>query len=101
VAQYDEQITPIESRVIGTAATDITRAPAPAGEIVMGEQRVGESALGDLIADAQRADADIAFMNPDNIRQDIQAGDARASRPWAATWMRWRLMSAASPSGSP
>jgi 5'-nucleotidase len=67
VAEYDEQITPIESRVVGTAAEDITRAATPAGE----------SALGDLIADAQRdyADAQIAFMNPGGIRADIQAGE--------------------------
>jgi 5'-nucleotidase len=77
VAHYDQQITPIESRVIGTAATDITRAPAPASDITLNGQRGGESALGDLIADAQReyAGTQIAFMNPGGIRQDIQAGE--------------------------
>jgi 2',3'-cyclic-nucleotide 2'-phosphodiesterase (5'-nucleotidase family) len=44
VASYDEQITPIENRVVGTAATTITRTA----------DADGESALGDLIADAQR-----------------------------------------------
>jgi 5'-nucleotidase len=77
VAHYDEQVTAIENRVVGTAAADVTRDPAPAGEILLGEQLNGESALGDLIADAQRAyaDADIAFMNPGGIRQNIQAGE--------------------------
>ncbi len=67
VAQHDKQVTAIENRVVGTAAENITRTATPAGE----------SALGDLIADAQRtyANADIAFMNPGGIRADIQAGD--------------------------
>ena len=67
VASYDEQITSIENRVVGTAATTITRTA----------DADGESALGDLIADAQReyADAQIAFMNPGGIRADIQAGE--------------------------
>ena len=53
--------------MVGNAATAITSAPDPDGE----------SALGDLIADAQReyADAQIAFMNPGGIRADIQAGE--------------------------
>ena len=67
VASYDEQITTIENRVVGNAATTITR----------NADADGESALGDLIADAQReyADAQIAFMNPGGIRADIQAGE--------------------------
>ena len=67
VASYDEQITSIENRVVGTAATTITRTA----------DADGESALGDLIADAQReyAGAQIAFMNPGGIRADIQAGE--------------------------
>ena len=67
VAEYQEQIAPIANEVIGTAATDIRRASTTAGE----------SALGDLIADAQLAatGADFAFMNPGGIRSDIQAGE--------------------------
>ena len=66
VAQYDEQVTEIENRVVGTAAENITRTATTAGE----------SALGDLIADAQRtyAGTQIAFMNPGGIRADIQQG---------------------------
>ena len=53
--------------MVGNAATTITRTA----------DADGESALGDLIADAQReyADAQIAFMNPGGIRADIQAGE--------------------------
>jgi 5'-nucleotidase len=67
VAKHDKQVSAIEKRVVGTASENITRTATP----------TGESALGDLIADAQRdyADADIAFMNPGGIRADIQAGD--------------------------
>jgi 5'-nucleotidase len=66
VEESRERIAPIANREIGEAAEDIT---ADANE-------VGESALGDLIADAQRefADADFAFMNPGGIRADISAG---------------------------
>jgi 5'-nucleotidase len=67
VADYKARITPISERVVGNAATTITRTA----------DADGESALGDLIADAQReyAGAQIAFMNPGGIRQDIQAGE--------------------------
>ncbi len=67
VDRYDRQITTIENRVVGNAATAITRTA----------DADGETALGDLIADAQRdyADAQIAFMNPGGIRADIQAGE--------------------------
>jgi 5'-nucleotidase len=73
VAEYKSRITPIESRVVGEAAEGISRTANPAGE----------SALGDLIADAQRnftngettAPADFAFMNPGGIRADIAQGE--------------------------
>jgi 5'-nucleotidase len=66
VADYKARITPISERVVGTAATTITRTADADGEIP----------LGDLIADAQReyADAQIAFMNPGGIRADIAEG---------------------------
>jgi 5'-nucleotidase len=68
VAKYDEQITPIESRVVGAAATDITRDDSATA---------GESALGDIIADAQRtyAGTQIAFTNSGGIRADIKSGE--------------------------
>lgn len=66
VAEYKEKITPISERVVGTAAEDVTRDANAAGE----------SALGNLIADAQRdfAGADFAFMNPGGIRANIESG---------------------------
>ncbi len=59
-------VEPLVNQVIGTAATDILRA----------ENAAGESALGNLIADAQRAamGTDIAFMNAGGIRADLLAG---------------------------
>jgi 5'-nucleotidase len=68
VAKYDEQITPIESRVVGAAATNITRDDSATA---------GESALGDVIADAQRtyAGTQIAFTNSGGIRADIKSGE--------------------------
>ncbi len=66
VAQADALVAPLVSQVIGQAATDITRTQSPAGE----------SALGDLIAEAQRVSigADFAVMNPGGIRADLTAG---------------------------
>ena len=57
-------------RVVATLALPETRAVTAAGE----------STLGDLVADAQRAatHADIALMNPGGLRSDLRAG--------AVTW---------------
>lgn len=63
-----EEVTgPLVNEVVATAAADITRA----------ESANGESALGNLIADAQRAatGADVACMNPGGIRADLFAGE--------------------------
>jgi 5'-nucleotidase len=59
-------VEPLVNRIIVQAATDIVRM----------ENEAAESALGNLIADAQRAamSTDIAFMNPGGIRADISAG---------------------------
>jgi 5'-nucleotidase len=70
IAQYKKLVEPIASRVIGKIATDVTKT----------QNSAGESALGDLIADAQLADPStigsnpppvIAFMNPGGIRTDL------------------------------
>jgi len=69
VDKYKTIATPIANRVIGTISADITRALTPAGE----------SALGDVIADAQLletqgvgfGEAVVAFMNPGGIRADL------------------------------
>jgi len=69
IAKYNAIAAPLANRVIGSITANITRAGNAAGE----------SALGDVIADAQLfATADpanggavIAFMNPGGIRTDL------------------------------
>lgn len=67
LARAEAKVAPIVNTVVGTAAGEITRT----------QNAAGESALGNLIADAQRATmgTDCAFMNPGGIRDDIHAGD--------------------------
>jgi 5'-nucleotidase len=68
---YLAEVAPVSSRVIAELPADITRERSPAGE----------SALGDLVADAQLAatspadagGAQIAFMNRDGVRADLVA----------------------------
>jgi 5'-nucleotidase len=59
-------VAPQIARVVATLPAPITRATTAAGE----------SALGDLVADAQRAatHADVALMNPGGLRTDLKAG---------------------------
>jgi len=69
IDKYDTLSAPLANVVIGSITTDILRAGNAAGE----------SALGDVIADAQLAatapaglgDAVVAFMNPGGIRDDL------------------------------
>jgi 5'-nucleotidase len=69
IAKYKAIAAPLENRVIGSITADITRTANAAGE----------SALGDVIADAQFdatddpgfGDAVVAFMNPGGIRADL------------------------------
>ena len=69
IAKYDAIAAPLANRIIGQITATITRAANAAGE----------SALGDVIADAQLdatndpgfGDAVIAFMNPGGIRADL------------------------------
>lgn len=67
VAQADARVEPLVARVVGLAQGALTRTETPAGE----------SALGNLIADAQRVatDAQISFMNPGGIRADLESGE--------------------------
>ncbi|HBM08576.1 5'-nucleotidase [Pseudomonas sp. 10B238] len=67
VAQADARVEPLVARVVGLAQNGLTRTETPAGE----------SALGNLIADAQRVatDAQISFMNPGGIRADLDSGE--------------------------
>jgi 5'-nucleotidase len=64
--KYRAAVAPIANRVVGSITASITNAPAPNGE----------SALGDVIADAQLAytqvaGAQIALMNPGGIRASL------------------------------
>jgi 5'-nucleotidase len=69
IDKYDALSAPLANQVIGTITADITRT----------NNAAGESALGDIIADAQLAatapagfgDAVVAFMNPGGIRDDL------------------------------
>lgn len=67
IEKYEGDVAPIVNEVIGTASENITAT----------QNESGESALGNLIADAQRStmDTDFAFMNPGGIRADIDAGE--------------------------
>jgi 5'-nucleotidase len=69
IDKYDALSAPLANQVIGTITADILRA----------NNSAGESALGDVIADAQLdatddagfGDAVVAFMNPGGIRDDM------------------------------
>jgi len=70
IKKFKDLVAPIANKVLGTIKTDITRTASPAGE----------SALGDMIADAQVNDPSVvtggktpvvAFMNPGGIRADL------------------------------
>ncbi|MBV9542435.1 MAG: bifunctional metallophosphatase/5'-nucleotidase [Alphaproteobacteria bacterium] len=69
IAAYNALVAPVASRVVGKITAPITRA----------ENDAGESALGEVIADAQLAagrvtGAQIAFMNSGGIRADLKLG---------------------------
>lgn len=67
VAAADYEVEPLVTQVIGVASSAITRT----------QNGAGESALGNLIADAQRVvtNAQFSFMNPGGIRADLEAGE--------------------------
>lgn len=66
-AAAEARVAPLVKRVVARTTAPLTRTRTAAGE----------SSLGDLIADAQRAamGTDFAFMNPGGIRADLPAGD--------------------------
>jgi len=71
IAKYDKLSGPLAHRIVGSITADITRAAGPTSS--------QETALGDVIADAQLAStsptdfggAVVAFMNPGGIRADL------------------------------
>jgi 2',3'-cyclic-nucleotide 2'-phosphodiesterase (5'-nucleotidase family) len=80
ITDYNNAIAPVAARVLGHINADVTRTGNPAGE----------SALGDLIADAQLNDPSvvggfakpvIAFMNPGGIRADLTAKASKWGEP--------------------
>ncbi|MGZ4107981.1 MAG: bifunctional metallophosphatase/5'-nucleotidase, partial [Tumebacillaceae bacterium] len=66
IADAEQKAGPVINQVEGTAATEITAL----------QNQSGESALGNLIADSQRAatGTQFAFMNPGGIRADLHQG---------------------------
>ncbi|MGE0684679.1 MAG: bifunctional UDP-sugar hydrolase/5'-nucleotidase [Candidatus Binatia bacterium] len=63
----EDKVAPLVNRLIGVASTNL----------LDDQNLAGESALGNLIADSQRAamGTDFAFMNPGGIRADLAVGD--------------------------
>ncbi|MBW3083864.1 Endonuclease YhcR [Austwickia sp. TVS 96-490-7B] len=84
IDRYSQRVAPIAGRVVGRISTDVTAAQNPAGE----------SALGDLISDAQLADPSVAtkgapavaFMNPGGIRADLTYAPGGTDRPGEVTY---------------
>jgi 5'-nucleotidase len=84
ITHYDALSAPLRDRVIGTITADILRAANAAGE----------SALGDVIADAQLAatapadlgGAVIALMNPGGIRADLVFAPSGSEAPGEVTY---------------
>jgi 5'-nucleotidase len=78
IEKYDALSAPIADQLAGTVTADITRTL----------NRAGESALGDVIADAQLAStsprhkggAVVAFTNIGGIRADVLASDRKTGR---------------------
>jgi 5'-nucleotidase len=66
VQNAKKMVAPITDRLIGTATHAISAK----------QNSAGESALGDLIADAQRSvmSTDFAFMNPGGVRANLDSG---------------------------
>ena len=85
----DEKIVePEVEELVGSAAADITREQDPAGE----------SALGDLVVDSQRAamKADVGFSSSGSVRADLRQGKIRwgdlyAVQPFAGTVLSMTL----------
>lgn len=84
IAEYSTLVRPIAARPVGRITADVTAARTPAGE----------SALGDLVADAQLAAASgdaqskpvIAFMNPGGIRADLVHAPTAGEAPGVVTY---------------
>ncbi|MEO3776319.1 bifunctional metallophosphatase/5'-nucleotidase [Micromonospora sp. B11E3] len=75
IGRYKTALGPVATKEVGLTTAAITRTQ----EVLFGTS-MGESALGNLIADAQLAATDdeqgavAAFMNPGGVRADLDAG---------------------------
>jgi 5'-nucleotidase len=85
VDHYNTLIAPIKARPIGSITADVTK----------NQNAAGESALGDLIADAQVNDPStvvngvapvVAFMNPGGIRADLVYSASTGEAPGVITF---------------
>jgi 5'-nucleotidase len=85
VDHYNTLIAPIKARPIGSITADVTKT----------QNGAGESALGDLIADAQVNDPStvvngvapvVAFMNPGGIRADLVYSASTGEAPGVITF---------------
>jgi 5'-nucleotidase len=76
VARYNRVAAPIRDRVVGRLASSAGRKRDPSGE----------SRMGNLVADAQRAatGADISFVNPGIVRAGLPRGDVTYGRAFTA-----------------
>ncbi|BCA54632.1 hypothetical protein W02_17720 [Nitrospira sp. KM1] len=88
VSLAEQKVAPLTMRFIGEAQTEILRI----------ENEAGESDLGNLVADAQRAamKTDFAFMNPGGLRADLPKGaisfrDLFLVQPFSNTLLRMTL----------
>lgn len=88
VSRAEAVVAPLVNRVVGTAANDILRIPNAAGE----------TAMGNLVTDAQRAitGSDFAFTNQGGMRNDILAGpvtwgEAFLVQPFGQNLITFRL----------
>jgi len=88
LAVDEKVIAPEVDRLIGIAALDITRA----------QDSAGESALGDLVVDSQRAamKADVGFVTSGSLRADLLRGNITwgnlyAVQPFAGTVLSMTL----------
>jgi 5'-nucleotidase len=76
IARYARLADPLRLRVIGRLAASATRRPDDSGE----------RRMGNLVADAWQAasGADVAFVNPGEIRSGLPAGDVTFGRAFAS-----------------
>ena len=88
LAKDRQAVAPVVDRLIAVAAEDITR----------DQDAAGDSALGDLVADAQRSvmETDVAFVTTGTLRSDLKKGnvtwgDLFTIQPFSGTVVSMKL----------